>query len=202
MKYTKEELEDLIITKGLSYEEIGRQYSVTGSAIRKAASRFGIVLPKRRTINSSETFNKGKGKSTFICLNCGKECSKYPSTTAKFCSSKCQHEYQYKQYIQRWLNGEESGTVNNFSTSKCVRRYLFEVNNNACQVCGCDDINEFSGKSILQIHHIDGNPTNNRPENLMLLCPNCHAKTENYGNRNKNSFHARSVYFGRAKDTK
>ena len=36
-KYNKEELEDLILNKKLSYEEIGRIYKVTGTAIRKAA---------------------------------------------------------------------------------------------------------------------------------------------------------------------
>jgi len=26
------------------------------------------------------------------------------------------------------------------------------------------------------IHHIDGNPKNNKLENLILLCPNCHSQ--------------------------
>ena len=26
------------------------------------------------------------------------------------------------------------------------------------------------------IHHIDGNPRNNKISNLVLLCPNCHSK--------------------------
>jgi hypothetical protein len=200
MKYSKEELERLIVIEGHSYEDVGRMYSVTGAAIKKAAIRLGVVLPKRRKVNPKETFNKGLGKTTFICLNCGKECVKYQSSNGKFCSHKCQSDFQYKEYIKRWLSGEESGTINKFSTSKSVRRYLFEINNSSCQKCGCSDVNEFTGKSILQIHHIDGNPTNNSPSNLELLCPNCHAKTENYGNRNKNGSHARSVYFGRAKE--
>ncbi len=28
---------------------------------------------------------------------------------------------------------------------------------------------------------------NNSEDNLQLLCPNCHALTENFGSRNKNS---------------
>lgn len=36
-KYTKDILYDLIITKGLSYEEIGRMYNVTGAAIKKSS---------------------------------------------------------------------------------------------------------------------------------------------------------------------
>lgn len=37
----------------------------------------------------------------------------------------------------------------------------------------------------LELHHIDGDPKNNSLENLQLLCPNCHAFTNNY--RAKNS---------------
>jgi hypothetical protein len=33
----------------------------------------------------------------------------------------------------------------------------------------------------------------------MLLCPNCHSLTENFGSRNKNDLHLRSIYYGRAK---
>ena len=33
----------------------------------------------------------------------------------------------------------------------------------------------------------DGDATNNREENLQVLCPNHHAMTEHFGSRNKNS---------------
>lgn len=36
----------------------------------------------------------------------------------------------------------------------------------------------------LEVHHLDGNTLNNELENLQLLCPNCHAQTENYRTRN------------------
>ena len=31
------------------------------------------------------------------------------------------------------------------------------------------------------MHHIDGDCTNNKMENLQLLCPNCHSLTSNFG---------------------
>lgn len=50
-----------------------------------------------------------------------------------------------------------------------------------CSECGCDG--NWRGKILsLELHHINGNPKDNRLENLTLLCPNCHAITENYGN--------------------
>ena len=46
---------------------------------------------------------------------------------------------------------------------------------------------EWEGQRIpLCVHHIDGNHINNQIENLQVLCPNCHAQTDNYCGRNKN----------------
>ena len=45
---------------------------------------------------------------------------------------------------------------------------------------------EWNGKPIpLELHHINGNNTDNRLENLQLLCPNCHAQTDNYSGKNQ-----------------
>lgn len=65
------------------------------------------------------------------------------------------------------------------SSSKVKNRII----NNAlkeykCEVCG---INEWMGRRIvIELHHINGDPTDNRLENLQLLCPNCHSQTHNY----------------------
>jgi hypothetical protein len=36
----------------------------------------------------------------------------------------------------------------------------------------------------MHLHHKNGDPLDNRLENLQLLCPNDHSLTENYGGRN------------------
>ena len=47
--------------------------------------------------------------------------------------------------------------------------------------CECCKLTEWIGEPIpLELHHIDGDNTNNLIENLQLLCPNCHAKTPSY----------------------
>lgn len=53
-----------------------------------------------------------------------------------------------------------------------------------CERCG---ITEWNGLPIvLQLHHIDGNNSNNNLNNLQILCPNCHSQTDNYcGSANK-----------------
>jgi DNA-binding CsgD family transcriptional regulator len=53
---------------------------------------------------------------------------------------------------------------------------------NACERCGLTD---WCGKSLtLALHHVNGERHDNRLENLMLLCPNCHSQTDNYAGRN------------------
>ncbi len=51
-----------------------------------------------------------------------------------------------------------------------------------CEICKLD---EWLGRPIpLQLDHINGDRTDNRLENLRLLCPNCHAQTDTYCGKN------------------
>lgn len=53
---------------------------------------------------------------------------------------------------------------------------------NTCERCGLID---WQGEPLtLALHHINGERHDNRLENLMLLCPNCHSQTDNYAGRN------------------
>lgn len=53
-----------------------------------------------------------------------------------------------------------------------------------CEQCG---LTEWQGQPIpLTLHHKDGNHSNNRLENLQVLCPNCHALTDNFAGKNIN----------------
>lgn len=116
------------------------------------------------------------------CLNCGKEIT----SGRHFCDNTCYAEYERKQYIERWKRGEETGIIGEDGIATAVRKYMFEKHNNACQKCGWNQVNPFTGLVPLQIHHIDGDCKNNQENNLELLCPNCHALTENFGSRNDN----------------
>lgn len=53
---------------------------------------------------------------------------------------------------------------------------------NRCERCG---LTEWREEAIsLELHHVNGDPRDNRLESLQILCPNCHSQTENYGKRN------------------
>ena len=52
--------------------------------------------------------------------------------------------------------------------------------------CECCNNIEWLGQQIkLELHHINGDHNDNRLENLQLLCPNCHAYTDNYRGKNQ-----------------
>lgn len=54
-----------------------------------------------------------------------------------------------------------------------------------CENCG---LTEWMDRPIpLEVHHLDGKELNSELNNLILLCPNCHALTDNYRGRNINS---------------
>jgi len=56
------------------------------------------------------------------------------------------------------------------------------VKTHICENC---ESTEWLGIKIpLELHHINGNRFDNRIENIQLLCPNCHALTENYRAKN------------------
>ena len=102
---------------------------------------------------------------------------------------------------QRWqkaptynsrVNSREKYTIDEVFTEhstisqKVLRGYIERHNLilYQCKNCGCNGTWQ-NGIIKLELHHIDGDNTNNKIDNLCYLCPNCHALTETYRGRNK-----------------
>lgn len=63
---------------------------------------------------------------------------------------------------------------------RLIREGLLE---NKCRECG--QLPWWNGKElVLQLDHINGDHSDNRLDNLRILCPHCHTQTETYGGRN------------------
>ena len=117
------------------------------------------------------------------CFNCSKEIQR----RNKYCSIKCQKEYEYNVYIDKWKNGEETGNRGDYQISMHIKRYLYNKYKNKCARCGWGEVNKYTGNIPLEVEHIDGNYENNKEENLILLCPNCHSLTSTYKGANLNN---------------
>ena len=134
--------------------------------------------------NKERSIEEKNKKPKKKCLNCGEELD---NNTKTYCNIRCFHEYKYKNYIKKWKNEEISGTIGDvwIDISDYIRRYIFEKYDYKCAQCGWAEINPYTGTLPLEIEHIDGDATNNKEENLILLCPNCHSLTSTYRGANK-----------------
>ena len=56
------------------------------------------------------------------------------------------------------------------------------VKREECERCG---IASWRGRRLpIELHHVNGDGRDNRIENIVFLCPNCHSQTPNFGGRN------------------
>ena len=179
MKYIKEELETLILVEKKSYGEIGRMYGVSDTYIKKISRKLGIVLEIRKkfTINHSKPninicpeckinyTKKYKGQK-----HCGQKCAAFARKTKKYT--------HYLENQDLYCNVDQS--------LKFIKEHILNEQHCKCQIC--NNLNVWNDKLIIFIlDHIDGDASNNKRNNLRLICPNCDSQLDTYKSKNRNS---------------
>lgn len=125
-----------------------------------------------------------KKRDDCICVNCGTKFYPAYNMSGKYCSNKCQMEYQSKQKYQRYLTHPEE--YEGQSNMSWVKKYILEEQEHKCAICGCADT--WNDKPLVFIlDHIDGHANNNIRTNLRLVCPNCDSQLDTYKSKNKHS---------------
>lgn len=95
---------------------------------------------------------------------------------------------------QSWNKGKITGpkkpiefylTKNSIVQSFKLKKRLLSENIFQHKCYNCHETQWLKHPIPLELHHIDGDRYNNELSNLTLLCPNCHALTNNYRGKNK-----------------
>ena len=184
MKYVKEELENLIWVEKLPYVKIAERYNVSDTYIKKIANKLGIPLPRKKIFPVGWTpKNKGTKKhNPVFCINCKKECNYF---SRKYCSLKCQQEFQRNKLYKDYLENPEKYCRETYTPTKFKDKFLIDQNNK-CSICFIE--NKWNNKKLVFVlDHIDGNAANNKRENIRLVCPNCDSQLDTFKSKNKNS---------------
>lgn len=115
------------------------------------------------------------------CQCCGK---KLKPTSRIYCNQTCASRYVYITNVNMWLEGKIESS-NKTGPRYFVKRWLIETFGNKCSICGWAEVHPVTGNVPVELDHLDGDSYNNIPENIRLLCPNCHSLTHNYKALNK-----------------
>lgn len=129
----------------------GRDNGKWRTVVRKLSKQHNIPLPKY----TQEKWEKIKKecpicKTEFITL-------KGHGREKITCSYSCSNSY--------FRRGKNNGNYKNSSTN--YRKKCIEKHGSCCILCGFN--------TIIEAHHIDGDRRNNKPNNLVPLCPNHHS---------------------------
>ncbi len=83
---------------------------------------------------------------------------------------------------------EDILTKNSYYQSHGLKRRLMKagIKPSFCEECSWAKISE-DGRLPLELDHINGNKTDNRIQNLQILCPNCHSLKLTHRGKNKRS---------------
>lgn len=151
--------------------EFTRKPNCKCSTCENPIYRRPFQLKKGPVYCCQKCYGKACTKLVF-CKICGKEFNSglHKITCSRVCSNINRTGIKYKKVSNR-------PTKENVSSSRSLKNRLVLLRGDKCQICA------FPNTKILHVHHIieRSNGGTDNLDNLLLICPNCHA-TIHYGN--------------------
>lgn len=163
---------------------IGRTVSVkTKEKIKESINKY-LLLNKEK--NYTQKLKKEKSEIIKIdtpnhCIICNVIINK----RNKYCSNSCIGKHKHYKNYENFIKNPNDFNRGNYSPKSFKDFFLIEQNNK-CLICG--NSNKWNDKEIVFVlDHIDGDASNNKRENLRLVCPNCDSQLDTFKSKNKNS---------------
>lgn len=166
--------------QGKSFNQIAREVGCSKGTVSFHANRIGHVILRESSNNRYDWAEVQKyydeGHSRIECL---KHFGIHPSSWDKAKKSgRIVVNRDYRIPLEELLVSDRPKTTRHHLKRRLLQAGLLE---NKCQICGIDTWLGYP--LVLELDHINGRETDNRLENLRLLCPNCHSQTVTYCNQ-------------------
>ena len=165
--------------QGLRYSEIARTLALSKSTVAYHARRLGIPADDRASRRYDWTAIQGAYDSGLSVRECAERFG--------FCLASWSAAARRGAVVARPAELPLAqvlvvGRVGTNRTRLKNRLVKLGLKQDSCKRCG---LSEWRGMPLsLQLHHVNGAGSDNRLENLEVLCPNCHSQTETWGGRN------------------
>jgi 5-methylcytosine-specific restriction endonuclease McrA len=158
---------------------------------KSEAGRLGNQALVRNNAIRKEIAIKSYNENPKLCTECNGPIEYKTRRIKMFCNHSCAAKYHNRLkprkskvvrvtrqdlHLARFISGE----IDNRPT---LKRLLIKQRGYSCETCHND---KWQNQPIpLEVDHINGDASNNRPDNLRLLCPNCHALTPTAKGKNR-----------------
>jgi len=122
---------------------------------------------------------------TKVCEFCGKP-FQTKNLKARFCSNECSSNKAKEDKYKDFIENNDKYCRGNYTPKGFLRNHFMLEQGGLCAICGCKP--EHNGKPLVFVlDHIDGDASNNKRENLRMVCPNCDSQLDTFKSKNKNS---------------
>lgn len=154
MKYTKEKLES-IAKESSSIREVLQKVNLA-----PRGGNYAIMKNRLAKMEIDISHFKGNGWRRGLKFNTGK-----------------------KKLDELFIKNSVYTSGSPYQSSK-LKAIIFRNNlkERRCEICNVENWNK--KELSFELHHIDGDSSNNELINLQILCPNCHSQTDNFRGKN------------------
>lgn len=167
-----------LLAEGMSQTEIARELGLSKATVAHHVRALGIPADQRFSRRYDWREVQRAHDAGLSAMEC---CAKFGFAKATWSKAVSTGRLQPRE---RKIPLEELLVVGRKTSRSHLKRRLLDegVKENRCEICG---ITHWMGKPVnMQLHHKNGDGSDNRLPNLQFLCGTCHSQTDTYGGRN------------------